>query len=501
MVFEMKNIVKNYGSLCANDHVSIHLNKGEILAIIGENGAGKSTITKILYGLEKPDEGEIFVDGKQVRFRSPTDAMAVGIGMVQQHFMLFESMSIAENIVFKNEITKGPFLDRKKTIKTVTALSKQYGLEIDPEAKIEDCSVGIRQRVEILKILYQNANIIIFDEPSAVLTPLEVEALLETMKQLAKMGKSIVLITHKLHEVISAADRIYVMRRGHVVAERIKSETNSDELAYLMVGKQMELRQIKPQPAGRQLLQVRSLSLMSGGRDVLRDVNLQVSAGEIVGIAGVSGNGQVELIQCLTGLLKPGSGTVLLQGTDVTHSSVCQRRAAGMAYVPEDRYLWGSAPSGTLSENTLMGKESKEPFCKNGFLKKKTVEEYCQTLISKYDVRALSPRQRMSEMSGGNAQKLIVAREMQMDAPLMISCEPTRGVDIGAMLFIHDQMLRMRSEGSGILLVSSELSEIMTLSDRIYVMFEGRICGEFQRGSIDERALGVLMLGGKKADG
>lgn len=496
MIFEMRDIVKMYGSLCANDNVSLHLNKGEILAIVGENGAGKSTIMKILYGLEKPTSGEIYVNGKQMHFRNPSDAMAAGIGMVQQHFMLFEEMTVAENIVFKNEIHKGPFMDMQKTIETVKALSDTYSLKIDPTARIADCPVGLRQRVEILKILYQNAEIIIFDEPSAVLTPLEVEALIETMKQLARAGKSIVIITHKLQEVMAVSDRVYVMRQGKVVAERMTADTNMEELAYLMVGRQIITRQIPPQETAETLLETKDLKLVEDGREILKGISLHVNAGEIVGIAGVSGNGQSELISCITGLTPTTGGQVLVAGKDVTNQSVRAIRDAGLAHISEDRYVWGSAPAGTLEENTLMGRQDEPAFTQRGFLNHGKMRDYARKLIQDFGVKASSPLQKMSELSGGNAQKLIVAREMSMNTPVLICCEPTRGIDIGAMEAIHDRLVQKRAEGAAVLLVSSELTEIMSLSDRIYVLFEGRINGEFKRGSMDDKHLGMLMLGG-----
>ena len=496
MIFEMKNIVKMYDSVCANDDVSLHLKRGEILAIVGENGAGKSTIMKILYGLEKPTSGEIFVNGKKVHFRNPSDAMAEGIGMVQQHFMLFEEMTVAENIVFKNEITKGLFMDMKKTNETVTALSDKYQLKIDPRARISDCPVGLRQRVEILKILYQNAEIIIFDEPSAVLTPHEVDALLETMKQLAAAGKSLVIITHKLQEVMTVSDRVYVMRQGKVVAERNTCDTSVEELSYLMVGRQVVSQEIPPLDMAETLLEAKGLRYAENGREILKGIDLHVNAGEIVGIAGVSGNGQTELIQCITGLMKSTGGQVLVQGKDVTNKSVREIRDAGLAHISEDRYVWGSAPDGTLEENGLMSLEDRDPFSKKGFMNLGNIREYADKLIRGFTVKASSPTQKMKELSGGNAQKLIVAREMNLNTPVLISCEPTRGIDIGAIEFIHEQMVKRRNEGAAILLVSSELTEIMSLSDRIYVIYEGRINGEFKRNSMDDKHLGLLMVGG-----
>ncbi len=496
MVFEMKHITKTYDTVVANDDVSLHLNRGEILSIVGENGAGKSTIMKILYGLEKPDSGEIIVGGKTQRFNNPSDAMAVGIGMVQQHFMLFEQMTVAENIVFKNELKNGPFMDMNRTVETVRQISERYELKIDPLARISDCPVGLRQRVEILKILYQNAEIIIFDEPSAVLTPLEVEALLETIRGLARAGKSIVLITHKLQEVMAVSDRVYVMRQGRVVAERMAAETDIRELAMLMVGHPLASYEIDPPKPGETLLETQGLRLTENGREVLSDISLHVNAGEIVGIAGVSGNGQSELIRCITGLEKSTGGRVLVCGRDVTNRSVREIRDAGLAHISEDRYVWGSAPEGTLEENALMARQDEKPFSAGGIIRPGAIRELAVRLIQDFNVKASSPTQKMRELSGGNAQKLIVAREMSLDTPVLICCEPTRGIDIGAMEAIHNRMLQRRDDGAAILLVSSELTEIMSLSDRIYVIFEGRIVGEFSRGSMDDRHLGLLMVGG-----
>lgn len=501
MIFEMKNVTKIYSDgVRANENVSLHLNRGEILSIVGENGAGKSTIMKILYGLEKPTEGEIFVNGKKMNFRNPSDAMAAGIGMVQQHFMLFEEMTVAENITFKNEIHRGPFVDTAGMIEKVQTLSDKYQLKIDPRARISECPVGLRQRVEILKILYQNAEIIIFDEPSAVLTPLEVEALIDTMKTLAAAGKSIVLITHKLQEVMAVSDRVYVMRAGHVVAERLTKDTDMEELAFLMVGHRIPDRVIDPMPAGKTMLETKGIKYIKDGSEILHGIDLHVNAGEIVGIAGVSGNGQSELIQCITGLAQPSEGQVFVSGSDVTHQSVRAIRDAGLSFIPEDRYIWGSAAGASLEENALMGRQDEDPFAKRGFIDKGKIRQYAEQLISDFAVKASSADQKMHELSGGNAQKLIVAREMSLNAPVLVCCEPTRGIDVGAMEAIHDRLVRKRGEGAAILLVSSELTEIMSLSDRIYVIFEGRINGEFRRDSMDDKHLGLLMLGGTVKD-
>ncbi len=498
MILEMKNIVKTYGRVVANDNVSIDLNEGEILAIVGENGAGKSTIMKILYGLEKPDSGEIYVKGQKVSFNSPSDAMKMGIGMVQQHFMLFPPMTVTENIVYNNEQQKYGFLDKKKNIEKVRELSEKYGLDVDPEAVIRDCSVGTQQRVEILKTLYQNADTIIFDEPSAVLTPGEVDDLLKTMKNLAKAGKSLIIITHKLNEVMEVADRVVVMRAGVVVGRVNKVDTSPEELSYMMIGRQLMNLDIKPVKTGRTLLSVSGLTMGSeSGKKVLNDVNLHVDEGEIVGIAGVSGNGQSELIRCITGLEREYEGKVMVDGVDVSNKTVDVIRKAGLSYIPEDRYLWGSATEASLSDNLLMGEEDSREFSRKGILNQKKIDQHADQLIKEYRVKVDTYSQKMKELSGGNAQKIVCAREVERDVPLTIACEPTRGIDIGAMEFVHEKLVNKKENRGGVLLVSSELSEILKLSDRIYVMFEGHLNHEFRHGEIDDRKLGIMMLGGE----
>jgi len=351
MLLEMKNIVKRYGDLVANKDININLKKGEILAIVGENGAGKSTIMKILYGLEQPDSGEIFLNGMKKNINNPSDAMKNGIGMVQQHFMLFGAMTVAENIVYSKEIRKGIFIDKRKMNSTIRDISDKYKLQINPERIAEECPVGMQQRVEILKVLYQNADIIIFDEPSAVLTPLEVEELLKTMKELAAMGKSLIIITHKLNEVMEVADRIVVMRMGEVVAERMKVDTSAEELSFLMVGRQIIESKITPGKSKETVLETKNLTVYGDGKKILDDINIHVGDGEIIGIAGVSGNGQSELVKCLAGLQHVDSGSVILSKKDVTNKKVQQIRAAGMAYIPEDRYAWGGSLEATLCDN------------------------------------------------------------------------------------------------------------------------------------------------------
>ena len=498
MILEMKNIIKTYGRVVANDNVSIDLNEGEILAIVGENGAGKSTIMKILYGLEKADSGEIFVKGEKVSFNSPSDAMKMGIGMVQQHFMLFEPMTVTENIVYNNEQRKYGFMDRKKNIEKVRELSEKYGLDVDPEAVIRNCSVGTQQRVEILKTLYQNADIIIFDEPSAVLTPGEVDDLLKTMKNLAKAGKSLIIITHKLNEVMEVADRVVVMRAGVVVGRVNKADTSTEELSYMMIGRQLMNLDIVPVEKGRTLLSVNNLSMANeSGKKVLDNVSLHVEAGEIVGIAGVSGNGQSELIRCITGLQREYEGTITVDGTDVSNKTVDVVRKAGLSYIPEDRYMWGSAVEASLSDNLLMGEEDSEAYSRNGILKQNEIDRHADEMIREYRVKVDTYSQKMRELSGGNAQKIIAAREIERNVPLTIACEPTRGIDIGAMEFVHEKLVGKKENGGAVLLVSSELSEILKLSDRIYVMYDGRLNHEFINGEINDRQLGIVMLGGE----
>jgi ABC-type uncharacterized transport system ATPase subunit len=486
----MKHITKVYGSLYANDDVHLTLDKGEILAVVGENGAGKSTLMKILYGLEQPTSGEIYINGELQHFRSPHDAIAKKIGMVQQHFMLLEPCTVAENIVYGREPRKkGLFFDRETAVHITEELCEKYGLHIDPKR--------LQQRVEILKVLYQDADIIIFDEPSAVLTPQEVNELLATMRKLAAMGKSIIIITHKLHEVMAVADRVMVMRLGKYIQEMPKSETSIEEMSFLMVGRHIVERKVLPQETTGTVLDVKDLVLAGPDKkNILDHFNIHVDAGEIVGIAGVSGNGQSELIQCLTGLLQPTSGEIVLRGENMAGRSVGDIRQAGCACVPEDRYLWGCAKQATLTETAIMAHQHKLELSSHGLLNSKGAKTFTQRLLDDYDVRNSGQNQKAGELSGGNIQKLIVAREMEQHSPLLIAAEPTRGVDIGAIEFIHNKLLEKREKGDAVLLISSELTEIMSLSDRIYVIYEGRAAGEFRKADATAEALGILMMGG-----
>lgn len=500
MLLEMKSITKTFGSVVANDNISLHLNKGEVLAVVGENGAGKSTLMKILYGLQKADEGEIYKNGKPLIINNPQDAINNGIGMVQQHFMLFDSYKVWENIVYGNEPRKkGIFLDVAKAKKEVENLSEEFKLEIDLEKKAKSCPVGIQQRIEILKVLYQDAEIIIFDEPTAVLTPKEIEALLETMRDLVEKGKSIILITHKLQEVMDIADRVFVMRNGKFISDKNIEDTNLNEISHQMVGRDLLDLKIKDQEHDKIVLNIEDLTYSKGGQKPIIDkLNLNVKSGEIVGIAGVSGNGQSELIQIITGILKADEGRITLDSKDITNKSVRDIRDLGLACIPEDRYLWGCAKDANLSEVGIMGHHRYKEFEHNGLVKTKEIDDFTRFLIDKYSVKTSGIKQKARELSGGNLQKLIVAREIEQKSKFLLVAEPTRGVDIGAKEFIHEKLIEKRAEKDAILLISSELSEIMSLSDRIYVMYDGKINGEFTRESANADRIGFRMLGGKE---
>ncbi|MFB9274226.1 ABC transporter ATP-binding protein [Cohnella cellulosilytica] len=496
MLLKMEGISKNYGDVQANRQIDYDLKPGEVHAIVGENGAGKTTLMRILYGMEQPSSGTIRIRGREAHFADPKDAIRHGIGMVHQHFMLFQNFTVAENIVIGQEPGKLRF-DRKAAIARVEALSEQYGIRVDPRARIVDCPLGVQQRVEILKVLYQGAEIIILDEPTGVLTPLEVGELLEAIRTLTKQGKSFILISHKLNEVMSAADRITVLRDGEVTGVLETSRTSVEELSRLMVGRPLAAMDKQPASPKEKVLEVRELSVFgSGSKPAVDAVSLHVRAGEIVGIAGISGNGQSELLQAISGLTKPAQGTVSLLGTDVTGKSAREFRNAGLAHIPEDRYVWGANKAATVAETGTMGHQRK--LSKLGFLQGRAVKARVSDWIKQYAIKAGSPDNETQNLSGGNLQKLIVAREIAQRTPFLIAAEPTRGVDIGAMETIHEQLLRKRDDGGAILLVSSELSEILKLSDRILVMYEGRIVGELQEGEATEEKLSLLMVGGKR---
>jgi simple sugar transport system ATP-binding protein len=496
MLLEMERISKSYGDVNANRGINYNLKTGEVHAIVGENGAGKTTLMRILYGMEQPSSGSIKLNGKEVFFNDPKEAIRHGIGMVHQHFMLFPNFTVAENIVIGKEPGVIKF-DRKAAVAQVEALSKTYGIKVDPWAKVGDCPLGVQQRVEILKVLYQGAEIIILDEPTGVLTPLEVKELLEAIKALTLKGKSFILISHKLNEVMSAADRITVLRDGEVTGVVEASETDVEQLSNLMVGRALAPSMKQPSMPKHPVLELNNVSLSGGGSKRLLDsISLQVRAGEIVGVAGISGNGQSELIQVIAGLQSPDHGKISLLGANMTGRNARDLRDAGLAHIPEDRYIWGANKSATVAETGVMGHQRR--LQRFGILRRKVIRGLVSDWIKQYSIKAGSLDNQTQNLSGGNLQKLIVARELAQNTPFLIAAEPTRGVDIGAMETIHDQLLRKRDGGGAILLISSELSEVLKLSDRIIVMYEGTIAGELQVGEATEEKLSLLMAGGKR---
>ncbi|KKO54079.1 ABC transporter ATP-binding protein [Paenibacillus sp. DMB20] len=495
MLLQMDNITKKYGEFSANRGIDFSLRAGEVHAIVGENGAGKTTLMRILYGMEQPTSGTIRLNGREVTFSSPLDAIRHGIGMVHQHFMLFPSFTIAENIVIGKEPGASARFDRKQAVKIVEGLCDQYGMKVDPRAVAGSSAPGVQQRVEILKVLYQGAEIIILDEPTGVLTPLEVQELLQAIKLLAKQGKSFILISHKLNEVLDVADRITVLRDGTVTGTVDKGGTDANELSRLMVGRELAELEKKPAVPGEPVLEVSDVTIRgTKGKPVLDGISLAVQAGEVVGIAGISGNGQSELLQVVSGLMQPDQGKIALAGTDVTGMPTRQIRERGLAHIPEDRYVWGASREATVLDTGMMGHHRRMQ--RGGFLKLNDIRALVSGWVHKFSIKTGSLETSTQHLSGGNLQKLIVARELEQGTPFLIAAEPTRGVDIGAMETIHVELLKRRDQGTGILLVSSELTEILKLSDRILVMYEGRIAGELTAREATEEKLGLLMAGG-----
>lgn len=496
MLLQMDGITKAYGNVIANKGVDFTLRKGEIHALVGENGAGKTTLMRILYGMESPTSGEIKLNGKSVSFTNPTDAIQNKIGMVHQHFMLFTSFTIAENIVIGREPSKGIGFDRKAAALETEQLGKQYGMQVDPWKKVGDCSLGVQQRVEILKVLHQGAEIIILDEPTGVLTPLEVKELLAAIKELARQGKSFILISHKLQEIMEVADRITVLRDGKVTGTVNAADTDEEQLSRLMVGRELvNISRNKALP-GKPVLEVSNISIRGTKvKPLLDQVSLHVNEGEIVGIAGISGNGQSELLQAISGLIKTDDGAIKLLGTDMTGATVSKLRERGLAHIPEDRYQWGVAKDATVTENGLMGHTGTHQ--KYGILRGSSIREMVAEWVQRFGIKTGSLSTKAQFLSGGNLQKLIVARELAQKTPFLIAAEPTRGVDVGAMEIIHGELLKKRDERGAILLVSSELTEILKLSDRILVMFEGKIVGELTADTATEDQISLLMAGGK----
>ena len=501
LVIEMKGIGKSFPGVRANDNIDLEIKKGEIHVLLGENGAGKSTLMNILYGLYTPDEGEIFVKGKEVKISNPNVAISLGIGMVHQHFMLVPPFTVAENIVLGSEPKKGLMLDLDKAIKDVKELSNKYELHVDPYAKIQDISVGMQQRVEILKTLYRGAEILILDEPTAVLTPQEIEELGIILKSLVKEGKSIILITHKLKEVMSMSDVVTIIRRGKVIDTLETSETNIEELAEKMVGRKVNLNvEKKEAKLGDSVLRVNGVKAMDNrGLEVVKGVSFEVKSGEILGIAGVDGNGQNELVQTITGLRKATEGELIINNEDITNKSPKEIIEAGIGYIPEDRHNRGLILSFSLSENAILGDHRNKVFKKRLGLDYKKIREYSKRLIKEFDVRTPSEKVYAKALSGGNQQKLIIAREFDREPSLLVASQPTRGLDVGAIEYVHKRLLEQRDKGKGILLVSLELDEILSLSDRIAVMYDGKIVGIVDAKDATEIQLGIMMAGGEQS--
>jgi ABC-type uncharacterized transport system ATPase subunit len=495
---ELRGITKRFGSLVANDAIDFDLAPGEVHALLGENGAGKSTLMNVLYGLYQPDGGEIRMGGKPVRINSPKDAIEAGIGMVHQHFMLIPVMTVAENVVLASEPRRGPFLDLPAARARVRAVSERLGLGVDPDARIEELSVGQQQRVEIVKALYRDARILILDEPTAVLTPQEASDLFTILSALRKdMGTSIIFITHKLGEVLELADRITVLRRGRAVETVPRRSATEQSLARLMVGREVLLR-VEKHPANPEgpVLEVRDLQVRDD-RDLeaVRGASLDVRAGEIVGIAGVDGNGQSELVEAITGLRRPEAGTITVAGRDVSHGSARTSIDAGVGHIPEDRQRRGLVLEFTLAENLALHDYRRRPASRMGILSPRRLVKRAGDLLVEFDVRGGGAETPASALSGGNQQKVVIARELSDDPRLLVAAQPTRGLDVGAIEFVHRRLVDERDRGRAILLVSFELDEILGLSDRILVMYGGRIVGEYGPG-VSELELGVAMAGG-----
>lgn len=496
-VVELKQITKRFPGIVANDSISLKLHKGEIHALLGENGAGKSTLMNILFGLYQPEEGTIEVDGQTVAIDSPNKAIDLGIGMVHQYFKLVQPFTVTENIVLGSEPRKGLKINYKKAAAEVKRLSEQYGLQVNPNAKIQDISVGMQQRVEIIKTLYRGADILIFDEPTAVLTPQEIKELMDIMKRLVAEGKSIILITHKLKEIMHISDTVTIIRRGKVVGSVKTSETTPNELAEKMVGRSVSFK-VDKQPAQPGPVVMEMSDVISKNKDgisVLNHLHLQVKAGEILGIAGVDGNGQSELIEALTGLRKVDSGNIQLLGRDITNLPPRKISESGVSHIPEDRHKHGLVLDFSMSENMVLETYYKPPFNKNGFLNYDAIDKHSQRLIEKFDVRTPSIHTKARSLSGGNQQKAIIAREIDKNPDLLIAAQPTRGLDVGAIEFVQQQLIAQRDQGKAVLLISFELDEIINVSDRIAVMYEGQIVGEVLPEETNDQELGLMMAG------
>jgi len=497
IVLEAKGITKQFPGVLACDNVNFDLRKGEIHALLGENGAGKSTLMNLIYGLHRPDKGEIFVNGKTAAIHSPKDSIALGVGMVHQHFMLIPVFDVAENVMLGDETVKRGSLDHKSVAARILEISAQYGLNVDPNTLVGSLPVGIQQRVEIVKTLYRHAEIVILDEPTAVLTPQEAEDLFRIMRDLTARGVSIIFITHKLKEVLAIADRITVMRAGRVVGSTTPQETNEANLASMMVGREVILTvDKKDHEAEDEILKVEGLSARDQ-RDLetVHDVSFTVRGGEVLGIAGVQGNGQTELSEALTGLIAPTGGKVMFAGLDVTGKTPRMMTEAGLAHIPEDRQRHGLVLAYTVADNMALCDYYRAPFSKGGVMQPQALDENARRLISEYDVRTPSPYVNAGKLSGGNQQKVIVARELSRNVKLVIANQPTRGLDVGSIEYIHSEIIKMRDRGVAVLLISAELDEIMALSDRIAVMYRGKIVATVETKKTTREQLGLWMAG------
>lgn len=502
-IIEMLGITKRFPGIVANDNVTLQLKKGEIHALLGENGAGKSTLMSVLFGLYQPEEGAIKLEGKEVNITSPNDANALGIGMVHQHFKLVHNFTVLQNIILGVETTKNGLLQMDEARRRVTDLSNRYNLRVDLDAYISDITVGMQQRVEILKTLYRNNEILIFDEPTAVLTPQEIDELMKIMRELAGEGKSILFITHKLGEIKAVADRCTVLRKGRCIGTVNVAETTKEQMSEMMVGRKVSFA-VDKQPAklGEPVLEVKDLIVKSptpGHKNSVNGVSFTVNRGEIVCIAGIDGNGQSELVYALTGLMPPSGGSVTLAGQDITGATIRRRNTHGMAHIPEDRHKHGLVLDYTLAENLVLQSYFEPRFQQHGFLKQDEIYRYADKLIKDYDIRsgqgAHTPAR---SMSGGNQQKAIIAREVDRAPELLVAVQPTRGLDVGAIEYIHNQLVRQRDSGKGVLLISLELEEVMNVSDRILVIYEGELVADLRPDEVTVQELGLYMSGSKR---
>lgn len=506
-IIEMLDITKEFPGIIANDHITLQIKKGEIHALLGENGAGKSTLMSVLFGLYQPESGCIKVRGKEVKINNPLDANALGIGMVHQHFKLVHNFTVLQNIVLGNEDTKHGLLEMKEARKKVMELSERYHLSVDPDAEIQNITVGMQQRVEILKMLYRDNDILIFDEPTAVLTPQEIDELMHIMRELVSEGKSIIFITHKLNEIKAVADRCSVLRRGKYIGTVDVADTDKEALSEMMVGHKVNLT-VDKEPANLKdvVLAVKNLVVkdrkQGHTKDIIKNVTFDVHRGEIVCIAGIDGNGQTELIEAVTGMVRADEGSIYVKGEDVTKKSIRYRNTHGMSHIPEDRHKHGLVLDYSLEDNLVLQDYFEPRFQNHGFIRREAVNSYANELIEKFDIRSgQGAVTKARSMSGGNQQKAIIARELSKNPDILVAVQPTRGLDVGAIEFIHGQIVKERDAGAGVLLVSLELDEVMNLSDRILVIYEGEIVAELNPKETTVQELGLFMAGSKKQEG